>query len=169
MTLSSLILPAMLIELLLSATWSKFYFRFGIPIYGRTVPVPETFPWQLPISTMKAGVARRFWPVVKFSGISEERCGFRETFLAGFDPFRLRYFPIMRGAIVLDMARRRIRVVGLCNWYALLAVILIFGPAMLRDTRVAPIVLVLLGGSYMLQRARFNHVAETVASAVEQG
>jgi hypothetical protein len=169
MTISSLILPAMLIELFLSATWSKFYFGWGIPIYSRAIPAREDFSWQLPVPSLKADVARRFWPLISFSGISAERCGFRESFLAGFDLLRVPYAPIMRGVIVLDAARREVRILGLCNWYVLFAASFIFGPAVLRDAKFIPIIFVLLGGSYVLQRARFNHVAETVARAAGNG
>jgi hypothetical protein len=169
MTLSSLIVPAVVIELLLSVAWNKLYFSWGLPVYVRRIRVPDNFSWQLPITSMEAGVARRFWPVVAFSGISNERCGFRESFFAGFNLLRVPYAPIMRGVIVLDAARQEIRVAGLCNWYVLFAGAFIFGPAALRDAKLIPMVLILLGGSYVLQRVRFNHVAETVASAVKSG
>jgi hypothetical protein len=74
MTLSSLIVPAVVIELLLSVAWNKLYFSWGLPVYVRRIRVPDNFSWQLPITSMEAGVARRFWPVVAFSGISNERC-----------------------------------------------------------------------------------------------
>lgn len=38
---------------------------------------------------------------------------FRETF---FISFARRYYPVMRGLIIIDHERRQVRIVGLCNW-----------------------------------------------------
>lgn len=163
---SSLILPALLIELFLSVTWKGAYFSWGLPIYSRRIPVAEGFAWQLPISTLRDGVTRPPWPTIAFSAISDVRCAFRESFFSGFNLLRVPYAPVMRGSIVLDHARKEIRIVGFCNWYVLLALSVIFGPAMIKDAQVIPMVVVLFGGSYLVQRARFNHVADVVSNAV---
>ena len=147
------------LELILSTVWNRAYFSWGLPLWRVEIDFPESSSGDLPLEIIATRANRSTLFTLAFKPLSDVRCAFRERLL----PLRLArisYFPVMHGAIVIDKPNRSVRVIGLCNAYAIFLPISL---CMLFDGPGAWIVFaILFGASYALQRLRFGHVAAAI-------
>lgn len=152
------LLALLLIEAVLLVSWNRAYFAWGLPLFNRRIAVPTSALVRFPFGRLQVEVASEKWPELLFRPLSKRSCAFRESLGIHFG---WRYPPIMRGLIVIDRQRREIRVVGWCNWTVLYALGTLIA-AVAAKPAAAPIVALLLGVSYLMQRRRFAAVDAAV-------
>jgi hypothetical protein len=102
-----------LVEILLTVTWNRWYFTKGIPLmaWRAKVPASELHPPSAAAFEQKFH-SKMFAPLL-FREMEPDVYGFRE------ESGRFRWFgtvPVMRGKIIFDRQRRQIFVVGYANW-----------------------------------------------------
>jgi len=156
--MANALIALVLIEGALLVLWNRAYWPWGIPLFSRRIAVPTSALLHFPFDRLEGEVAAEKWPVLVFRPLSRRTWAFRESFGLHFG---WRYPPIMRGLIVIDLQRSEIRVVGLCSWSVLFAVATLVLAVDVKPAAV-PIVAVLLGGSYLMQRHRFMAVDSAV-------
>jgi hypothetical protein len=155
---------AILIELILSAKWSPFYFTVGIPIYQRIImarpgivrmPSAGEVEATLPDSGRSAPMLVR--------RIGENRFAFREKLFH----FGVAYSPLMHGCIACNPVTGEIIVRGYLNWYILIfscyffvfSLLLPFDPVGF----IIPLcLLVLMSYIYWMQAKRFRQVGDVL-------
>lgn len=147
-----------LIEAALLVLWSRTYWSWGLPLFSRRIAVPTSALLHFPFERLEGEVAAEKWPALVFRPLCKRTWAFRESFGIHFG---WRYPPIMRGLIVIDRQRSEIRVVGLCSW-AVLFVVATLVLALAEKPAAVPIVAVLIGGNYLVQRHRFVAVDSAV-------
>jgi len=154
----------LLIELVLSIRWSRFYFIFGIPIYQHDemvqsgierVPTAEEIEAALPESGRRAPMLVR--------RIDEYSFAFREKLFH----FGISYSPVMHGYITCNPATGQIVSRGYVNWY-----ILVFSCYFLSFPLVLPIgqiaivipicLMVMITYIFLMQKKRFRQVEDAV-------
>lgn len=146
-------------ELILSLTWNRFYFTFGIPIFARRVDRPRGLEdvslEDLPRSTATAAGT----PIV-FRRLPSGAIAFREKPFGGL----LHYAPLMRGVIRHNAGEAAVVVMGLVNWTAV-ALVAFFVVMLGRGAKdVAPYFLVAFGVLYLIQAIRFSRIAKALRS-----
>ncbi len=154
-----------LIEALLSGFWAPFYFRWGIPVFSRTLLYTGGGHGPIDPDVLSKACARRILPSIVFHGIGPEEIAFRERLL---QLTLLTYTPVMHGLIRFDESNRTVIVTGHANAFPLcfLAMAVVFclsGPAVggFKVFFLVPVVLV-LGVLYAVQARRFNGICKLV-------
>lgn len=106
-------------ELTMAGMGVRWYYRFGVPIFHRTFPVPR-IP-DLPPKALAEAYENIFKESVVFVSISENEIGFREYYR--FNDFKWRliaYTPMMRGLIRIDRESKQVSVTCYPNWFVLI-------------------------------------------------
>lgn len=157
-----------LLEWILSATWNRFYFTVGLPIYSRDV-LTYRYRADLPSTDdLESLFPSSFWSrQLKFHAFSPDEYGFRNE----YSFTRKNSFETMHGLLVYDTAENRIIVRGYLNWSTLLLIPYLIVLLTIARVGILPlIVLLFLIGifavGYMVQRARFDKVVEAAAGGL---
>ena len=150
-------------EILLSGTFFKPYFMVGLPIFWRETGCDGNMDPPLEFQLEDAIPTSSFAPLV-FRKLDDERYGFRES--AGFGGlFKLNYTPLMHGLLTFDSERKRVRVIGLANWYPI--VLVAWGISVNHDPWDPVFVLggiAVVAVLYFIQARRFREVGEIAAT-----
>ncbi len=167
--LLAFIFALILFEVVLCAIWSPFYFRYGIPVYRRTLSIRP--------GTVSLPTARQFHAALPDSGRSapilvqqmgESSFAFRENMLH----FGLSMTSIMRGMIKYDLSAGTVEVRGYTNWSTIVLSCYVVFFIMTSDRSsfdlVVPVFFVGLLLLYWQQRKRFVQVEETVQKLLGQ-
>ncbi len=163
-SLFTLVFAAAIIEIVLSARWSRIYFKTGIPIYRRTIaaghdeaqlPSPEQIEAALPPRGRHAPMLVR--------RINNNQIAFREKLFH----FGVGYSPVMRGCITYHPVRGEAEVCGYLNWYILtfvfsLLIFLLISPFDPANIIIPLCMLVVLTYIYLMQKKRFREVGNAV-------
>lgn len=159
------------LDLFLNATWNPFYYRFGIPIYRGTFKA-NGFPGQHPPSAeaVETAVPQEIWTGIAVHQLDKDLLAFREK-LVDRRWFRMKYSPLMHGALKFDKPSGTVKVAGFLNWFPVIFACLFIGGAgfvgFVTGDFVAEMLIfpLFLGGLftfiYVIQRNRFEIVAET--------
>ena len=111
-----ILIAVALIETILSSIFARPYFRFGLPLFVRTLPARERT-----ISQSESALNERFgkgmWPAIVFKRFSPTEIAFREK-VFHFSWFS--YTPVMHGFVRLVPEEATVRVYGMANWFAVL-------------------------------------------------
>ena len=143
-----------LIELVLSGSFSRPYFRFGIPIFIVRLPARERglpdFEERLE-SEFSSGLT----PPLVFRRFSPTEVGFRERAF-GWRVFS--YTPVMHGLIRLAPSEGTVYVIGWLNWFTAA-----FVAALIAFSQLEPIFPIFAAGVivliYIIQSRRYRAVA----------
>ncbi|KLD71120.1 hypothetical protein [Xanthomonas pisi] len=154
-----LLLVVMVIEGVLSISWNRRYFGWGLPVFRRRIPASREALDCFSLAQVEQALAQSRWPELRFHPLSEHVYAFRETFLVIVGPV---YPPIMRGRIAVDRRHRQITITGHCNWTVVYVVVGILVPAAIVMPGVTLMFAALLGAAYLLQRRRFIGVETAV-------
>lgn len=154
------LITLLLLETVLQLFWNSLYFPFGIPVFNARIPASAELRSRLALNSLERDVHSDTWLPLVFKPLPDGSMAFRETF---FISTARRYYPVMRGLVIIDEDRRQIRVVGLCNWNVL-AISLSLFPVIAIMPKAAPMLfaLPLFGYSYWVQRGRFQGVADAI-------
>jgi hypothetical protein len=153
-------------ELLLSWSFNKFYFTFGIPLFRReiTCAAGETTP--LSAEQLELRMPSTVYYPLSFRQLDEARFGFRERFWSG-SFFKLHYTPLMHGLLAFDHNTKQVRVTGFAN-LSVIAFVAFFVVTFskLDDLVLFGVFLVgLLAVLYSIQASRFGKVAQIAADS----
>ncbi|WP_369942895.1 hypothetical protein [Xanthomonas medicagonis] len=164
--MATALLVLLLIEGILLVLWNRAYWPWGIPVFGRRIAVPTAALLRFPVDRLESEMEAKNWTALRFRPLSERTWAFRESFGIRFGWY-WRYPPVMRGLLVIDRQRREIRLVGVCNWWALYVVATLILALAIKPA-VVPIGVLVLGASYLLQRHRFIGVEAAVRRLTTQ-
>ncbi len=162
--LFTLIFAAAILEIILSARWSPFYFTAGITIYRRIIAVSPDAVQTFSTDQIEAALpssGRRAPILVRRIGIN--RLAFREKlFYIGIG-----YSPVMRGLITCNPVSGKVEIIGFLNWYILFFVgsfllFLLISPFDSSGIIIALCMAVLLAYIYSMQKKRFREVEDTL-------
>ncbi|HIE1097678.1 MULTISPECIES: hypothetical protein [Stenotrophomonas] len=158
------LIAVMLIELLLLITWAPFFYRTGIILFNQRIAASPAELAQLSLAGLERDLPIERWVSPAFHPLPDGSVAFRESFAPHFGG---RYFPLMRGQLVVDKRRREVRVIGRCSWFALVMTVMLL-PIILMHPMAWPMLaflLVFLMG-YRIQLRRYADVVEAVRARV---
>ncbi len=115
---------------------------------------------RLSLGSLERDLPQDRWLQLAFHALPDGSMAFRESFAPSFG---LRYFPVMRGRIVLNARRHEVRVIGLCSWFVAILSLLLLPLVAMRPV-VAPMLLVLplFLASYLVQKRRYAAIVEAL-------
>jgi len=154
------LLALMLIELLLLSAWVPLFFRTGIVLFNQRIAASPDNLKHLSLGGLEHDLPIEKWARLSFHALPDGSVAFRESFAPGFGG---RYFPLMRGQLVIDSRRREVRVIGRCSWFALVLTLLVV-PIMLVRPMAWPMLVcpLIFYVGYRIQRRRYANVVEAV-------
>ncbi|CRX67072.1 unnamed protein product [Stenotrophomonas maltophilia] len=140
--------------------WVAGYFSWGITLFNERIAASPAMQARLSLGSLERDLPQDKWLHLAFHALPDGSMAFRESFAPSFG---LRYFPVMRGRVVLNARRHEVRVIGLCSWFvAILSLLLL--PLVAMRPMVAPllVVLPLFLASYLVQKRRYADIVETL-------
>lgn len=169
--LFGMLLSTGLIEMILTAAWSKMYFTTGLPIFLLRIPVETHYSNIPPSHKLETHFHSTWWAAaLAFKEIEADTYGFREK-LFEFRMGALRYSPTMHGLLIFDHSNKQVVVKGFANWTPLLFGLIFLFPVGVAQAPFLDILLFLFsififfGLFYSFQRDRFADVARFAAEA----
>lgn len=154
------LIALLLIETVLLMAWVAGYFSWGITVFNERIAASPAMQARLSLGSLERDLPQDKWLHLAFHALPDGSMAFRESFAPSFG---LRYFPVMRGRVVLNARRHEVRVIGLCSWFvAILSLLLLLLVAM--RPMVAPMLLVLplFLASYLVQKRRYAAIVEAL-------
>lgn len=146
------------VELVLSARWSRVYFTTGIPIFVRRIEKPGGLA-SVDLESLEARTRPAAGAALLFKRVDATTIAFREELFGGGT---LRYSPIMRGVIRYNAGEPHVRVIGLANWFALALVACLVTLLRRKIVELLPIIAFAYGVVYLIQAVRYNRVAKAL-------
>ncbi len=158
------LIALMLMELLLLIFWAPFFFRTGIVLFNQRIAASSPELARLSLAGLEQDLPTERWMSQAFDALPDGSMAFRESFAPHFAG---RYFPLMRGQLVVDKRRREVRVIGRCSWFALAMTVMLL-PIILVHPAAWPMLAFLLVFymGYRIQLRRFADVVELVRARV---
>ncbi len=161
------LIALLLLELVLQLAWNARYWCVGIVVFTQTLPASAAARNQLALGSLQHDVDPAGWLPLAFHRLPDGSLAFRERWGASV---ARRYYPVMRGRIVVDARRREVRVLGLCNWNVLAIALSSLPVAMLHPASAALLlVLPLFWVSHVFQRRRFLVVVQALRAQLDTG
>jgi len=155
-----LLVALIVLEMVLLLTWSPLYFGTGVRLFSERIPASAEMRERLVLNCLERDVATQEGLPLVFRALPDGRMAFRESF---FISFTGRYYPVMRGLVVVDAKRNQVRVEGICNWMTLgFGVLCVAMPMVVASTWPLLIILGLFVYCYFIQRRRYHGVAEAL-------
>ncbi|HEL4109927.1 TPA: hypothetical protein UM343_000004 [Stenotrophomonas maltophilia] len=154
----------LLMELLLLILWAPFFFRTGIVLFNQRIAASPAELARLSLAGLEQDLPTERWMSQAFHALPDGSVAFRESFAPHFGG---RYFPLMRGQLMVDKRRREVRVIGRCSWFALAMTVMLL-PIILIHPAAWPMLAFLLVFymGYRIQLRRFADVVEVVRARV---
>lgn len=154
----------LLIELVLQIVWNRLYFVFGITVFDRRIAASAEARARLTPASLERDLATDQGTTLAFHRFPDGLVAFRGSF--GFA--QRRYYPLMRGLIVIDAARNQVRVLGLCSWFPV-AFVLALVPIIALRPSAAPLLLlpVVFVFGYIIQKKQFLAVVEAIRAQLD--
>lgn len=160
---SFIFLFIVIIESILFYKWLPVYFKFGIPIYLKTYRFEKTASTPIGELPLNQAFNNLFEASLLFKDLGQCKFAFREKFFE-FKLFTLT--PIMRGRLEID--KKKIRVVGLINFWSLSLIIYII-IAFHSKIRFLIFMFLVLTTIYIIQRYRYDRVGKFVYNWYSSG
>jgi len=107
-------------ELIVSGTWQRFYFTTGIPLFKKSIRLPD--PPELSENLLNERFPGGFWVPLRFKQMSPHEIAFRETLICFHF---MNYTPVMHGLVRYDQKMNELHVIGFANWF-IVALIIFF-------------------------------------------
>lgn len=144
------------LEYVLQFSWNATYYGWGITLFNRRIGTRPGVPVQLSAGALEHALAIDTRLPLSFRALADGRIAFRES-------FTYRFYPVMRGLIVVDARRREVRVQGRCNWNTLAITLTMLGLFVQRPGAASGLLmLVMFAVFYLVQRQRYLAVVEAV-------
>jgi hypothetical protein len=146
-----------IVEIVLSAKWSRFYFTVGLPIFWRRVDRVTALEDQSLEELLQVATTVAATPLL-FRRLGPDLIAFREKAFGG----SIHYMPIMHGVIRRRPEEATAVVLGLVNWY-IVALIAMFAILMGADfIGVVPYLLAAVAIVYLIQSVRYGRIAKAL-------
>jgi len=154
------LIALLLVEVLLLVRWAPFFFGTGIALFNQRIAASPAELAQLSLGGLEHDLPDEKWMRLVFHALPDGSVAFRESYAPHFGG---RYFPLLRGQLVVDTRRREVRVIGRCSWFALVFTAMLL-PIVLVRPMAWPMVVFLLVFymGYYIQRRRYAGVVEAV-------
>jgi hypothetical protein len=168
--LFGMLLSSGLIEMILTAAWSKMYFTAGPPIFLLRIPVETHYSNIPPSHKLETHFHSTRWaPALAFKEIETDTYGFREKFF-DFRMYAFRYSPIMHGLLIFDRNNKQVVVKGFANWSVLFFELLFLAVVIIKASFPNILLFVFLPFLFFLfiysvQYSHFSDVARFAAEA----
>lgn len=160
MAIFYVVVAVMVLEIILELTWNPLYFVTGIRLFNERIPANAAMRERLVLNCLERDVATQRWLPLVFRALPDGRMAFRESFGMNFTG---RYYPVMRGMVVVDAKRNQVRVEGICNWMTLgIAVLCVSMPMVVASTWPMLLMLAMFVYCYFIQRRRYHGIAEAL-------
>jgi len=160
MVIFYVVVAVMVLEIILELTWNPFYFVTGIRLFNERIPANAAMRERLVLNCLERDVATQRWLPLVFRALPDGRMAFRESFGMNFTG---RYYPVMRGLVVVDAKRNQVRVEGICNWMTLaIGLLCVAMPLVVAAAWPMLMMLGLFVGCYLFQRRRYHGVADAL-------
>lgn len=154
------VVAVMLLEIGLQLAWNPLYFSTGIRLFRESIPASAVMRERLVLNCLERDVATQDWMPLVFRALPDGRMAFRESFFVAFTG---RYYPVMRGLVVVDAGRNQVRVEGICSWMTLCIVALCVSvPLVIAAAWPMLLILALFAYCYVIQRRRYHGVADAL-------
>lgn len=154
------LIALLLVETLLQIAWIARYYSQGIILFNERIAASPAMQARLSPQGLERDLPPRRWALLVFHALPDGSTAFRESLAPSFG---LRYFPVMRGRIVLNARRHEVRVIGLCSWFvAILSLLLLPLAAMYPMTTPMLLMLPLFLASYLIQKRRYTAIVEVL-------
>lgn len=161
------IIAIAIVETILSSTWNRAYFSYGIPIFSYEPALRNPLPTKIDSKKLEYSQQPKYFVALKVHRFSDKLFGVREAAWGGFGA--ISYTPIMHGKIEIR-DNGQLRITGLVNWFTVFFTIVFIGLAIQWGSDdqmvfVLPAFLFcLLGWIYITQKKRFIELADIAAS-----
>jgi hypothetical protein len=154
------VVGVMVLEIVLELTWNPLYFGTGIRLFNVRIPATAAMRERLVLNCLERDVATQKWLPLVFRALPDGRMAFRESFGMSVSG---RYYPVMRGLVVVDAKRNQVRVEGICNWMTLsIGALCVAMPMVVTSAWPMLMMLGLFACCYLIQRRRYHGVAEAL-------
>ena len=146
-----------IVEIVLSAKWSRFYFTVGLPIFWRRVDRVIGLEDQSLHELLQVAATVAATPLL-FRRLAPDLIAFREKAFGG----SIHYTPIMHGVIRRRPEEATAVVLGLVNWY-IVALIVMFAILMGADfIGIVPYLVAAVSIVYLIQSVRYGRIAKAL-------
>jgi hypothetical protein len=154
-----IVIGVAIVDFVLAARWSDFYFTVGLPIFWRRIERPGGIA-DLSLEELGKRSATVAGTPLLFRLLTPDLIAFREKLFGG----SMHYTPIMHGVIRHQREEGVVEVAGFVNWFVIVAMIVLI--VMLRRDVIAmlPYFFAAFGVVYFIQAVRFNRVAKAVGA-----
>lgn len=152
-----IVIAITIVEIVLSARWSRFYFTVGLPIFVRRIDRVVGID-DLPLEALQQSAATVAGTPLVFRRLGPDVIAFREKGFGG----HIHYVPIMHGVIRRRAEEASVVVLGLVNWFIvalILVLALLLGSGFID---VAPFLLAAVAIVYLIQSVRYARVAKSL-------
>ncbi|WP_256774226.1 MULTISPECIES: hypothetical protein [unclassified Stenotrophomonas] len=158
------LIALLLMELVLQMAWNRLYFVWGITLFDRRIAAPADARARLTPGSLERDLATGQGATLAFHRFPDGLVAFRGSF--GFA--QRRYYPLMRGLIMVDAERNQVRVLGLCSWFPV-AFVLALVPIIALRPSAAPLLLlpVIFVIGYVIQKKQFLAVVEAIRAQLD--
>lgn len=158
-------------DLILAATWKKFYFTSGVLVFRQQISIASRYTNTPPPSLLEKRLSSCWLGSFTFRELEANQYGFRQKF------FSFTWNPVTHGLIVFDAENNLVTVKGYLNWtvVSLTAFLLVVYPFLLLIngiTRTEFLNLftlcvtgcgLLFGLPYLMDRSRLKIITTTAA------
>jgi len=151
-----IVIVVLFVELILSGSWNRFYFTFGLPLFVRRAQCDNQLLDDALIAALNKEFAGSVGPDIVFNRLGPALCAFREK-LFQFTLFT--YTPIMHGIIVYDPRTSQASVIGHANWF-FVAFVAVFISMSASAGEMLVVIFGVVGVIYFVQARRFRSVSE---------
>jgi len=162
-----LLIVVVLAETFLSGGWSPIYFKFGIPLFYKSVnsKTYEMFTENFADELNNKFKSDGYTPSMCFEQIDKHTIAFREKM---FELSLFSYTPLMHGKISLEKNTPTIKVIGLANWLPIVFIFFWYSPVGdfqgLYILFMVPILV--FGFIYFRQRKKYIKICDYLSSHV---
>jgi hypothetical protein len=160
--LFAVLIGTLLLEFVMSGTWWAGYFRYGLPLFVKTVGTVEVD--HISAEWLTEHYAHSSLAPLLFKRLSNSEIAFRESMM----PRLMHYTPLMHGIIRFDSASRRTVVVGYANWTVMVLFVIFIAADFSKSVdkgvnwSLAIFLLGLYVALYVIQFRRFRRVAKLI-------
>jgi hypothetical protein len=158
---------AVIVEIALLASFNRWYFRFGVPLFRWRVSAPVSQVDPELSEHLQIEYAQSPAVALRFRDVGLGRIGFREALIGG-GFFKLHYPPMMHGLIRIEPDRDQVTVTGYANLYiCALLVSFISGAWRSADWAIGAGGVGFIALCYTTQAVRFGGVASQAARSAQ--
>lgn len=159
------LIALLLVEAVLLVLWVPACFDRGIVLFNQRIAASPAMQARLSLGSLERDLQPDRWMPLAFHLLPDGSLAIRESIGPGFD---LRYYPVMRGHIVLNARRHEVRLTGRCSWFVAVFSMLVLPMVAMRPT-AAPLLLLLpmFLASYLIQKRRYARIVEVLRLQVK--